>query len=183
MPVSDITIRRSPGGPLDQLIRELTFPGEELVVLSVGPETGRLRLLPTEECRRRAFSAEPGFPFLFMYPPPWHPFDLLLTNRGIGGRLPEKRESMFRSPPDYAGRVAHVMNWSPSSALVLYHLCTSLHTNYHPAEATARTLRVRLYDALGLHATAARYSVIAAEREPGFMPRFWGEAVTGRVEL
>lgn len=173
---------------MDQLIRELTFPGEELVSLSAGPETGRLRLLPTEECRRRAFSAEPGFPFLFMYPPPWHPLDLLLTNRGVGGRLPE-RDTRTVLPdsemnlPWYTVQVARAMNWSPLSALVLYHLCTSLHTNCHPAEATARTLRVRLYEALGLHATTARYSVICAEQEPGFMPRFWGGAVTGRVEL
>jgi hypothetical protein len=189
-----VSLKVVPGGPIDQLVKELTYPFEDLVTVGVGKERAALCLHPTYRCRERAFSGSPGFPAVFMFPPPWHPFDLLLANRGVFGRMPDREglqdcadtSAHWRA---YCNRVAGVMFWDRRTARVLYHLCSPLHTNAHPVEYEARAVRRVLYARLGIPPRMADVAARAAEthylsgNSDRFALWFWSEEMYGEVVL
>lgn len=140
---------------------------------------------------------DPGCPLIAYFPPPYHTLEVLAAARGFGGvketegvltdtewiAIKALQAKRFDKWAEYTRHIAGVLDLTVSECRMAYHLWTPLAVNSTDHESIVRAARLRMWDVLGFtcrhqdHAYTGYY-----DRVPWRMS-FYGEEVTGDVQL
>lgn len=139
----------------------------------------------------------PGRPWFWHLPPPHHPLEAVAARRGWGGvegqnEQPDWKRARTGSWFDHTATLGRHLIMTPAEVRLLWHVLTPMRTNGGMPDNwvdNAEAWRKRLYKAGGLP-RAEHYAkwawVEASEWRSASTPtrmQFWGEEVTGEVEL
>lgn len=178
--MSSVTIRAT-GRFFDTFLRDLSKP--ERWIEPVGDEQG---LVFQAKPDVRQGVPPPGLPHMLFFPPPYHPIEVAMMQRGYGGRYPDydleniKTMNGARSHwPTFMELVSRWLYWPKETAAVIYEICTPI-PNINGGGPDLTPYRDRLWRAL-LGRPAAGYSGTNGFGVTPFL--FWGLYVKGEVEL
>lgn len=125
------------------------------------------------------------FPLLFIFPPPYHPVEVMMSNRGwgdeVGVPLGERitRINTFRSTAweSGLGLSARVLGKTRREVADLWHLFTPFHTNHDQRISNANKKRNRVWISLGFSLSQAMQARGKVEQHGVstqlYQPNFW----------